>query len=97
MSSIELLNNNKSPQYKAACWTLFDDMHKITGSYEQFVQRYVMAVFLFTINPNVEDVLPPNTCDQQMVACNNEGKITKIEWSKFQMVKIHFIIFFTQT
>ena len=85
LSSMDLLHDYDTPQYKAACWILFDDIHQLNTTYEHFIQRYVMAVFLYTINPNKEDMLPPNTCDHQIIACDGEGKITSIVWSEFQI------------
>ena len=88
LSSLELLSYPHTPQYKAACWIIFDDMSEMQVINELFIQRYIMAVFLYTMNPDEQDLLPLNTCDHQIVTCNGDDKITKVELSKYHMIDV---------
>jgi len=83
LSSMEALRNNNSPQYRAACWILFDDNLKVNTTDELFMQRYVIAVFLHTIFPNGHKLVPMHICDYEKLECDDEGHVTKIEMGEY--------------
>ena len=71
------LNNFESTQYKAACWLLFDDDVNSSSHDEHMVQRYIMAVFLYATNQNVE-MLQVDVCHTKGIGCNDQGQIISI-------------------
>lgn len=88
LTSPEALLDSFSPQYKAACWILHDDKHQISPENDLMVQRYVVAVFIYTLWEGVTDsILSMNTCDYPIVSCNDEGHVTSIIASKFVFTK----------
>ena len=82
LSSTEALDNDTSPQYKAACWILYDDELQISPGNDLMIQRYVAAVLIYTTRDNVNAPLPMDTCDHPILRCNDEGQITSIKTSE---------------
>ena len=80
LSSVALVTEDTSPQYKAACWMIYDDVLKMSPEDKGFIERYSMAVFLFATGQPVASLLPKNICDLDEVACDNEGFITEIQY-----------------
>ena len=89
ISSVDLLNRNDTPQYKAACWVLFDDIYEFAVNDNRFIQRYVLAVSLHAIFPSQEVQISRNTCDHDVVTCNDEGHIIKIQLSEYNAAKLN--------
>lgn len=93
LTSIETISHDPtSAQYKAACWIIFDD--KVAFENEQnsigavatdddFIQRYILAVFLFATEQNIEK-LHVRTCDfaSKRVICNEEERITELNFQQ---------------
>ena len=71
------LSNFESTEYKAACWLLFDDDVSISAHDEHLIQRYIMAVFLYATNQNLE-MLQVDVCHTKGIGCNNQGQIMNI-------------------
>ena len=82
LSSTESLNNHDSPQYKAACWILFDDILEISTTDGLFIERYVLAVLLYSTFQSEQTLLSMNTCDHEVVTCDNNGHISGIDLSE---------------
>ena len=91
VSSQHALSNFRTPQYKAACWILFDDIAQISWDNELLVQRYVMAVLIYSIHYD-EEILFSNICESETVLCNDQGHVTEINWGKFLYVLL-FLLF----
>lgn len=82
LSSWELLLDPNSPQYKAACWILHDDVLQPMSNLDLIVERYAFAVFLYATHQEAELFLTSSTCDYSGVTCERDGVITKIEWGE---------------
>ena len=98
MTSIDLLNNFNSPQYKAACWILYDDELQMLPDDKLIIERYVLTVFIFATSQNSTGLLhlPNNTCDIPFVACENmEMWISSIDLSKFLVTMCRYNLFCT--
>jgi len=82
ISTLMSLNDIYSPQYKAACWVLYDDKLQLDKEDNLLIQRYVFATFLFAIHQ--EDILLNMTspCDLGGLLCDEENRITSINMSK---------------
>ena len=80
ISSSTSLGNYDSPQYKAACWILFDDAANMSFESGLMVQRYILAVFLYSTisGVKIDMLLAPNTCDSNGITCNEKGQVTNI-------------------
>ena len=71
-----------SPQYKATCWIIYEDSLKLSPENELFLERYILALFLYEMNVDAGTLISVDTCEYDMVVCNNEGKIIELHWSK---------------
>ena len=78
LSSPELFQNFNSPQYKAACFVLYDDPHA-TQSMTHLIEQYAISVFYFSTGLEREIM---NTCEFELT-CNAEGYITEIVYGKY--------------
>jgi len=47
------------------------------------LQRYLIAVFLYSTNLNAEVVLPPDICDYFSIECDDQGHVIEIDFSKY--------------
>ena len=50
ISGMSALVDINAPQYKAACWIIYDDMRKFNASSPNLVQRYVLGLFYIATN-----------------------------------------------
>jgi len=82
LTPFQLLRDPQSPQYKAACWILYDDVLQPMSNMELLVERYVFAVFLYATHQEAEIVLSTNTCDYPGIDCGRDGEITRIQWAR---------------
>ena len=97
LSHVEEVNNIYTPQYKAACWILFDDELEMSTADYYFLQRYVLAVLVSSFYPNKPIRLPKNICDHEIVICNNDGFIISIVMREYEMIKLGMaVLFFDQ-
>lgn len=78
ISTADSLNQFFSPQYKAACWILFDDERMIEPHNPNVVQRYILALYLFATRRNAADFLPKNFCDYPDFYCDDSHQVTRI-------------------
>ena len=85
ITTLEQINIPSNPAYKAACWLLYDDDLKIEPGDRFLTQRFVLAVFLFSIgwHPDKIHQLSPITCDFDKIKCNGDGHITEINISEY--------------
>jgi len=98
----EKIQNRSTSQSKAACWILIDDLLSSTNDASSVVsdlwlERYALAVFLFSVNKNI-DALQTNSCEFEStkVVCNERGQIIALDYCKFQnMFFSLYNIFFT--
>lgn len=82
VSAFESLNFHKSPQYKAACWILFDTNLELHQGRDFFKERYALATLLYSFNFNAELILPEETCDMDGISCNEDGHVTEVTFSE---------------
>ena len=94
LASMDTITNSPfSPQYQAACWIVFDDKvayakeidesnNTITVT-DEFMERYVLALFLFATEQDIEK-LHVKTCeyDPIKVICE-KNRITEIDYCKY--------------
>lgn len=85
ISSLTALGNHKSPQYKAACWILFDDERQLSSSSKWLVDRYILALLFYSMGVNAELFIPFHTCDSDGIQCDERGFITHIQKSKLRL------------
>ena len=50
ISGMSALVDINAPQYKAACWIIYDDMREFNASSPNLVQRYVLGLFYIATN-----------------------------------------------
>ena len=95
LSSLELLSDVYSHQYKAACWLIHDDTLKISSISQYLIERYAVAVSLYATNQDAEVLLDgTSVChyDESKVKCNDEGRVISIEWRKFDVCLMSTIL-----
>ena len=83
ISSTAHLDDQLSPQYKAACWLLFDDERDISPENKFLIQRYVQAMFLFSTYKDAVHALTTDFCKNDNFQCDSKGHVTWISLSKF--------------
>jgi len=84
MSSKELLEDHHTPQYKTACWILFDDKLQMEPTNHLFIQRYVLSLIIFSNqNKKTTQLIPLEICDFSRFVCNSERQVTKIFLSEY--------------
>lgn len=79
VSSLRSLSNHRSPQYKAACWILFDDELQISSENSFLIERYVLALMFYSMSADAELFIPLNICNADGIQCDDEGLITQIK------------------
>lgn len=77
--------DNSSPQYKAACWILYDDELEVSAQDKYLFERYALAVFLYSTNQNAEVLLYKDSCGFEKIACDDEGRIQEINLSECRL------------
>ena len=93
LSSNELLNDKDSHQYRAACWVIYDDPIKITTEDQFLIERYILALLLYSMNQDAELILSMNTCDYDKVSCDENGFIKKVDFCKsFLYIKVSLVL-----
>lgn len=98
ISSQEELNRHDTPQYKATCYLLYDDERQIDAENKFLIQRYILSLFLFATQRNVQWFLPNNYCDHESFSCSEDGGVTKIHSCKYLIVvDFTFVWFFVFT
>ena len=81
LSTLESLNNRNSPQYKAACWLLWDDPSKLKADDTLLIERYALATFFYS--QGKEGIHPPiDICGSIDITCNSMGHMTKFDLGK---------------
>lgn len=86
LSSTDSLSRFTSPQYKAACWVLYEDTFVTLQNIDDLLERYVLAIFLFATDQSAEVFFSSDTCKHNGISCDERGHITKIDWSKFLFI-----------
>lgn len=81
ISSVDTLKNFETPQSMAACWVIFDDVIQMSWDDEMTIQRYIVAVLLYSTNQNAETMMldTRNVCDLDGIKCNSERNVLNIE------------------
>ena len=83
ITSPDLLVRYDSPQYKAACYLMFEDMYENMIKVDLLAERYVILVLLYSTHWYDEIVFPSNTCDFVGIECDSVSRnIIGIEWGK---------------
>ena len=83
LSSHNTIHNDKTPQYKAACSILYDDVNDMNVEDELILERYIL--YLFLISTEIlkwKETLPLNFCDAVGVNCE-DGYIVELLFRKF--------------
>ena len=92
LSSHDTLNNIHTPQYKAACWLLYDDVMKASVEDELTLERYALAVILYSTNRDAEMMLSEDCCDLFGIVCDDMGHIVKINWGEYALIVLMIYI-----
>ena len=92
LSSHEALSNIYTPQYKAACWLLFDDIMKASVEEELTLERYVLGVLLYSTNQYAEMMLSGHYCDLVGVFCDDVGHVVEINWGEYALIVLMICI-----
>ena len=82
LSNVQDINTRGSPQYKATCYILFDDLLQIEAEDRLLAQRYALAVFLFSTFQHTEVLLPLDMCLDHNFECSLEGDISHVNMGK---------------
>jgi len=94
LASMDTITSDlNSPQYKAACWIVFDDKvayangedssNSTTIIDDEFMERYVLALFLFATKKEIEKLHVKNCeYDEFKVFCKDE-RIIKMDFCKY--------------
>lgn len=99
LNDLSLLKKPLSPQYKAICWIMTQDLlfHNFSICDGTLLQRYVMACFYFTIEHtnlsfvlDFDELAATSTCEWPGVTCDHNGKF--IEQLKLSSQNIHGIL-----
>ena len=95
LPSHDAIHNVVSPQYKAACFILYDDVKEMKVEDELTIERCILYLFflsteLFTWGQS----LPSNFCDNNVVWCDHDGHILALDFCKSFMTlnSIYFIM-----
>ena len=93
LSSMEMLQDIFSPQYRAACWLIYDDVYHLSGLSPFPVERYALAVFFFSTKQNIEN-LQLKTCSDEMnnIECNDQNHIMKLDYCKWYFFIIYYFV-----
>lgn len=93
VSDSAALEDERTPQYKARMWLVYEDTflksHKLTDAEQRVIQRYVLAVFYFSTNgPNSwgsNSWLVGGECAEPVwfgISCNDNGEVRAIGFGK---------------
>ena len=80
LSSVKVLQDPESPQYKAACFILYDDHLTMTvASNKYLIERYALFVLFYSINWfGDEEVYSQPSCEYNGIDCFDDGYIMTI-------------------
>ena len=97
LSDVESLNDYHSPQYKAACFLLFEDTEDSDATVienQVLMERYAFLVFWHTLHPNsktdsnqvqldldLDLDLGTSPCDLDYIVCNEQQHIIQIKYT----------------
>ena len=83
LSSHDAIHNDDMPQYKAACYILYDDVIEMNAEDRLTVERYILYLFLISTELfKWGQELPSNFCDIEGVGCDN-GHVFELEFGKY--------------
>ena len=86
LSSYDTLSNIHTPQYKAACWILYDDVRKASVEDKLMLERYALGVILYCTNLDAEMMLVGDICDLDGIWCDDMGHIVGIDWREYTLI-----------
>jgi len=89
ITSPELILNFFTPQYRSACWILFDDELRIRPESNLFVERYILALIIHNFFEYDGVLRSMATCDYEFVQCNSGGHIQRIQLGVYTVVIEH--------
>jgi len=96
ISSPDSLLQIETPQYKAACWLIFQQVDEIIVD-DYLIQSYVVLVFIFSTALLREDsakrlteALPDRVCLSSAVVCDNKSHIIEFDLGKFMDTPLLF-------
>ena len=96
ISSYDKIHDFDSPQYKAACYILFDDIHKLDVYDEHMVESYALYVFLFSTKfYSFDDSFRPMKCNiydgLALVYCGPDKHILRLLFREYERICFYFI------
>ena len=77
-----------SSQYKATCYILYDDPLEAQAENTMLLQRYALAVLLYSTNEMTEVHIALDVCFNDKIKCNAQGEVISVEWSKYFHTKM---------
>ena len=81
ISNIQDVFTVSTSQYRATCYILYDDPLQMQAEDVRLIQRYALAVLLFSTNEMTEVELALDTCVNSKFECNEQGEISSINFS----------------
>ena len=91
VSNIQDIFTRNTSQNQAACFILYDDPLQIKPEDPVLLQRYALAVFLYSTNELAEVQLPLDMCLSSIVKCNAHNEITTLAWSKYVITNVTIV------
>ena len=86
LSSHDVIHNEASPQYKAACYLLYDDVKEMNVEDELTMERYISYLFLISTERLMwGEALPSNICDVEGINCDINDHIIELDFCKYFM------------
>lgn len=87
VSSYTAIHDHETPQYKAACFILYDDIKQMPVENEFTVERYVLHLFLSSVNYLLNgEEFPENPCDLvSIIDCDKKGHVTKLTFDDLDL------------
>ena len=92
LSNVQDIYTRGTSQNQAACYILNDDPLQIHVEDPMLIQRYALAVFLFSINEKAEVQISLNACVNNKIGCNEQGDIDSLVWSEYIKSVYLFVI-----
>ena len=87
VSSTKSLSHYNTPQYKAACWIMYDDDFQIAPTDRRFLERYVCVVFLYAAGYTDLQLFSKDACDYEEVSCNSQGHISVLNATNLSIIR----------
>ena len=82
LSNVQDIFNINSIQHQAACYILHDDPLQLQVEDPRLMQRYALAVFLYSTNEMAEVQLALDVCLDDKFQCNDNDDVISVDWSK---------------